>query len=413
MNIQPYRSPDKHWPPKMTPWWFHCVDFLRRKALRQQAITSVELRGVEHLKEAIDRNAGILLTPNHSFHWDSYCLLEAARHLSRPFYFMTAWQVFQQSNWFNRFSLQRCGSFSVNREGTDMQSMKTAIDILQQRPHPLVIFPEGDVYHTNDCVTPFRDGAASIALMAARKAEREVCVIPVAIKRWYLQDPSPNIQETLAILEKRLYWQPKKEDPVIDRILRLAKGLLSLKELEHFQTTRPGPLPDRIRSLANDLLTRVEARYEIPAGNGLLPDRVKEVRRRIIQRQAEITSRPTGEESARLAADMDAMFFVTQLYSYPGDYMTSKPTPERVAETLDKLEEDVLGATYPRVRGPKKVVVQFDSPILLPNGKDRKISPPELTSTLHARVQHMLDGLNLEHDSKMESQSIPPFRGNN
>lgn len=400
MNTQPYRSPDKHWPPRMTPWWFHCVDFLRRKALRDQAITSVELRGLEHLRAALDQNVGVLLTPNHSFHWDSYCLLEAARHISRPFYFMTAWQVFQQSNWFNRISLQRCGSFSVNREGTDMQAMKTAIDILQQRPHPLVIFPEGDVYHTNDCVTPFRDGAASIALMAAKKAEREVWVVPVAIKRWYLQDPSPNILKTLAILEQRLYWQPKKEDPVTDRILRLAEGLLSLKELEHFQTTRPGPLPARIRSLANDLLARVETRYGISPGTGLIPDRVKEVRRRIIQRQAETGEDQTGSLGAQLAADMDAMFFVTQLYSYPGDYMTGKPSIERVAETLDKLEEDVLGAPYPGVRGPKRVVVRFDRPIPLPRGRERKSDPSALTAEMQARVQRMLNDLNAEHDAR-------------
>jgi 1-acyl-sn-glycerol-3-phosphate acyltransferase len=400
MNIQPYRSPDKHWPPKMTPWWFHCVDFLRRKTLRDQGIASVELRGLEHLRAALEQKAGVLLTPNHSFHWDSYCLLEAARHISRPFYFMTAWQVFQQSNWFNRFSLQRCGSFSVNREGTDMQAMKTAIDILQQWPHPLVIFPEGDVYHTNDCVTPFRDGAASIALMAAKKAKREVCVVPVAIKRWYLQDPSPKILQTLSILEQRLYWQPKMEDSVTDRILWLAEGLLSLKELEHFKTTRPEPLPDRIRSLANDLLARAEARYGIPPGTGLLPERVKEVRRRIIQRQSETCDDQTDASKAQLAADMDAMFFVTQLYSYPGDYITGKPSIERVAETLDKLEEDVLGAPYPGVRGPKRVVVRFDRPIPLPRGREKKTDPSALTAEMQARVQQMLDELNAEHDAR-------------
>ncbi len=58
-----------------------------------------------------------------------------------------------------------------------MQAMKTAVDIMQNRPHPLVIFPEGDVYHTNDRIMPFRDGAAAMALMAARKAERPVVII--------------------------------------------------------------------------------------------------------------------------------------------------------------------------------------------------------------------------------------------
>lgn len=399
MNIQPYRSPDQHWPPKMTPWWFYLADFLRTNALRKQQIQSVELRGLEYLKEVIAGKKGVLLTPNHSFHWDSYCLLEAARATSTPFYFMTAWQVFHQSNWFDRISMQRCGCFSVDREGSDMQSMKTAIDILQNRPHPLVIFPEGDVYHTNDRITPFRDGAAAIALMAARKAERDVVVIPVAIKRWYLADPSPSMLKTLSSLETRLYWQPKNVTPIPERILQIADGLLSLKELEHFQTTRTGPLPARIRNLANDVLAGVEIRYGIAHSDAMLPERVKEVRRRIIQQQTE-EDKLSDVVRQQLAADMDTMFFVTQLYSYPGDYMTDKPSVERIAETVDKLEEDVLGAPYPSVRGPKRAVVQFAPPIELPKGKEKKLNATDLTETMHARVQGMIDAMNSEVDSK-------------
>lgn len=383
----------------MTPWWFYLADFLRTNALRKQQIQSVELRGLEYLKDAIASKKGVLLTPNHSFHWDSYCLLEAARATSCPFYFMTAWQVFHQSNWFDRISMQRCGCFSVDREGADMQSMKTAIDILQNRPHPLVIFPEGDVYHTNDRITPFRDGAAAIALMAARKAERDVVVIPVAIKRWYLSDPSPSMLKTLSGLETRLYWQPKQDTPIPERILQIADGLLSLKELEHFQTTRTGPLPARIRSLANAVLSKVEERYGITHGDSMLPERVKEVRRRIIQRQTE-DNELTAVDRRKLEADMDIMFFVTQLYSYPGDYMTDKPSLERIAETVDKLEEDVLGAPYPSVRGPKRAVVQFAPPFELPRGKEKKLNATDLTEKMHAHVQGMIDAMNLEIDSE-------------
>jgi 1-acyl-sn-glycerol-3-phosphate acyltransferase len=399
MNIQPYRSPDQFWPPKMTPWWFFCADFLRTRALRQQQIVELEVRGLEFLQASLDARAGVLIAPNHSFHWDSYCLLEAARKTRCPFYFMTAWQVFHQSNWFDRMSMQRCGCFSVDREGTDMQSMKTAIDILQNRPHPLVIFPEGDVYHTNDCITPFREGAASIALMAARKAERDVVVHPVAIKRWYLQDPIESLKETLSKLETRLYWAPKSHAPITDRILRLADGLLSLKELEHFQTTRTGPLPQRIRSLANDVLVEVEGRYGIAAKDTLLPERVKEVRRKIIQQQTEDAPTLSAEQQHQLAVDMDTMFFVTQLYSYPGDYVSRKPSRDRIAETVDKFEEDVLGAPYPSVRGPKRAVVQFGPAIALPRGKDKKLSPSELTMQMQSAVQSMLDGLNQEFDA--------------
>lgn len=394
MNIQPYRTPDQHWPPKLTLWWFHLAKFWRLKALRKQKIESIQLEGLEHLESSLRSKHGILMAPNHSFHYDSYCLLEAADRLSTPFYFMSAWQVFHMSSWFERMSMQRCGCFSVDREGTDMQAMKTAVDIMQNRPHPLVIFPEGDVYHTNDRVTPFRDGAAAMALMAARKAERNVVILPVAIKRWYVEDPMPSLQKSLESLERRLYWRPTPNKPVLDRIFRIAEGILSLKELEYLNQSQSGSLPDRIRSLTDTVLTRAEQRNQVVSKGGILPERVKEVRRKIIVDQEAAGDKATEEQKRAWMEDMDDMFLATQLYSYPGDYLQQDPTIERIAETIDKLEEDALGAIYPSIHGARKAVVKLDAPIVLPQGKEKKWSPSELTDLIESRVQSMLDHLN-------------------
>ena len=369
------------------------------------------------------------MTPNHSFHWDSYCLLEGAERLRTPFYFMTAWQVFAQSSWFDCESMRRCGCFSVDREGTDVQSLKTAVDVMQNQPQPLVIFPEGDVYHTNDRVTPFRDGAAAMALMAARKAERKVVIIPVAIKRWYTQDPTPSMLQTVEQLERRLFWRPKHGVDLRHRILHVADGLLSLKELEYFGRTTEGTLPERIKHLASSVLNCCEDRYSIRTRDAILPERIKEVRRRVIQAQQERAAQDAAEaskfagqpaaahQSASVSveldaqrrqwmADMDDMFLVTQLYSYPGDYMEQNPTWERQAETLDKLEEDVLGASYPSVRGPRRVMVRFDEPYELPRGKDKKLSPAEVTDHLERRVQWMLDNLNMRHGPQADQPTV-------
>lgn len=414
LNIQPYGVPDRRWSPKLTPWWFQLARYWRRGALKKQLIERIDVEGLEYLRSALAAKQGVLMTPNHSFHWDSYCLLEGAERLRTPFYFMTAWQVFAQANWFDCESMRRCGCFSVDREGTDIQSLKTAVDVMQNRPQPLVIFPEGDVYHTNDRVTPFRDGAAAMALMAARKAERPVVVIPVDIKRWYTQDPTPSMLATLEKLENRLYWRPRHHESVRARILHVAKGLLALKELEYFGCTTEGDIPTRLKHLASSVLSRCEDRYSIRDRDAIIPERIKEVRRRIIQARQESQpptdsavrgdaqneaprSTATEEQQRQWSSDMDDMFLVTQLYSYPGDYMEQNPTWERQAETLDKLEEDVLGAAFPSVRGPRRVVVRFDEPYELPRGKDKKISPAEITDHIEHRVQVMLDELNSRH----------------
>jgi hypothetical protein len=394
MNNQPYDVPTKHWPPKLTYWWFRCARNWRRRAIAQQKFEKIEVQGLEHLAEALRAGQGVLITPNHSFHWDSYCLLEASDRLGTPFYIMTAWQVFEQSSWFDRESMQRCGCFSVDREGTDMTAMKTAVDVLQKRREPLVVFPEGDVYHTNDRVTPLRDGAAALALMAARKSERPIVVLPTAIKRWYVEDPTPSMLKTTEQLERRLFWRPTPHKSLVERILHLAEGVLALKELERFGTSRQGPLPERIASLAEAILRNAEVRYGLSGARALLPERIKEVRRRIIQLRREPDASASLADHKQWADDMDDMFLATQLYSYPGDYLVGDPSWERMAETLDKLEEDVLGARYPSVRGAMHVCVRFGSPLALPPGKEKKKSASELTVEMQRSIQSMLDKMN-------------------
>ena len=400
MNIQPYGIPEGQWPPLMTPWWFRLTGPMRRRALQKQQIIRVNVQGIEYLKQAISSNHGVMLTPNHSFHWDSYCLIDATKELRSPIYIMTAWQVFAMSKRFERHSMQRCGCFSVDREGSDVQSLKTAVDVLQNQKHPLLIFPEGDVYHMNDRVTAFRDGAAAIAILAARKSERPISILPVAMKRWYTKDPTPSLLQTIARLEKRLYWRPQSSMPIKERVLHVAKGLLSLKEIEHLRMPQTGSLSERVERLSSSLLVDSEGRYGRQAKQALIPERVKEVRRAIIEARETAPGSSTPELESQWTADMDKMFLVTQLYSYPGNYLEEKPSIERLAETLDKLEEDALEAPYPTVHEDREVLVRFDQPIELAPGKEKRRAPAELTDRLEERVQSMLDEMNAQREKK-------------
>ena len=398
MNNQPYGIPEKHWPAKLTYWWYRAARPLRAKALRQQQIQSIEIEQLEHLQEALKSGLGVMITPNHSFHWDSYCLLNAADRLQVPFYVMTAWQVFSQSRWFERESMQRCGCFSVDRENTDIQSMKTALDILQRRREPLVVFPEGDIYHSNDRLTPLREGAAAIALMAARKSERPIAILPVAIKRWYLEDPTPSLCRTAEKMEMRLGWKAQSHLPMTDRILSIATQVLSEKETEILGQRQQGTLQQRIAFLTEEVLKRAEAKYLSGPPKKLIPERIKEIRRILIAQQVENADQTPVEKKKQWESDMQGMFLATQLYSYPGDYLTENPTWERQAETLDKLEEDFLGANYPTTHGRKTVRIRFGEPIVLPEGKQSKsLSTDQLTLDLQERIQAMLDLLNRNH----------------
>ena len=54
--------------------------------------------------------------------------------------------------------MQNIGCFSIDREGSDRKAMTEATRILKEGEFALTIFPEGNVYLTNDRVTPFFGG---------------------------------------------------------------------------------------------------------------------------------------------------------------------------------------------------------------------------------------------------------------
>ena len=78
--------------------------------------------------------------------------------------------------------------------------------------------------------------------------------------------------------------------------------------------------------------------------------------------------------------------------SYPGNYVADEPSIERMAETLDKFEEDVLGYATARIRGARRATVTFGEPIPIEPRKGKKEAAAALTRMMEERVQALLDG---------------------
>jgi hypothetical protein len=377
----------------MTPWLVRLWRPLINRTLRRDMkIVELDISGTEHVQHALKDGAGVLITPNHSFHYDSYVLIEAAHRVGRPFHFLSAWQVFAMSKWFEQLVLQWHGCYSINREGADLAAFKTSVEILRSSPHPLVIFPEGDIYHNNDRVTPFRDGAAAIAMSAAKKADRPVVCIPCGLKCFYLDDPSEELQRLMSRLEESVHWRPRTDQPLAERIYRFAECALALKEYEHLGQPQIGTVRERALGLSDRLLARLEAKHGVPNKGGIIPERVKEVRRGVIKAIEQDGATP--ESVQKLAADMEDLFLAVQLFSYPGDYVSEQPSIERIAETLDKFEEDVLKADYPGVRGTRKAMLRFGEPIPVPKERTAEVTVESWTDLVESRVQELLDQIN-------------------
>jgi len=401
MNRQPFQKPPRWWSPKLSPGWIRFWrPWRRRQQLKVQRLLRVEVAGLEHVRQVLAEGCGVLITPNHSSHADCFATYQASEQLGVPFYIMVAWQVFQRGSWLRRLALRHHGCFSVDREGADLQAFRLAVEILQSRPHPLVVFPEGEVYHCNERLTPFREGPAAMALLAARKGSRPIVCVPCAMRYHYVANPMPELLTLMDDLERAIFWRPRPELSLAERIYHFAEGALALKEIEYLGGTGEGPLPKRIAGLEDFILGRIESRHGLDGPKPTVPERVKLLRQHLIERLEVLAG--SDPERRRCEEELEDVFFVVQLYSYPGNYVAQKATVERMAETLDKFEEDVLGRSTATIRGTRRATVTFAEPIRVSaeRGKD---AAANLTRMLEERVQAMLaeSAAAAEHPSRV------------
>ena len=59
----------------------------------------------------------------------------------------------------------------------------------------------------------------------------------------------------------------------------------------------------------------------------------------------------------RIHDALERLHTVLQLYSYPGDYLSEKPIVERMAETIEKFEEDIYGVARPKGKRWARVIL--------------------------------------------------------
>jgi hypothetical protein len=95
----------------------------------------------------------------------------------------------------------------------------------------------------------------------------------------------------------------------------------------------------------------------------------------------------------QLRQDLEDVFFVVQLFCYPGDYVAERPSLDRISETLDKFEEDILNVPIAKPRGRRAAVLAFGDPVAVPSDTGAKQAAGPLTRTLEQRVQSLLDGI--------------------
>ena len=353
----------------------------------QHRIRHIEVAGLHHLQDARRAGSGVLVTPNHVSHADCYLLIEALRRLHCKFHIMTAWQVFFLMQRWQRLAYRHHGCFSVDREGQDLSAFRHCVRVLATTSQPLVVFPEGEVYHLGASVTRFRDGTFSIASTAVKKSSRPVACVPCALSYRYVDDPIPDLLPVILTIERKLELRSAVRAAPAERVERIQEATLAWRERTYLGAETAGPCELRRDRLADQILGRIERQFAIAGSGRSVPERAKVIRQCLIKR-GELTTQG-GTPPAHIAAALHDVSVTVQLYSYRFGYVRESPSVERLAETVDKLEEDILEVPSAGVRGVRQGTITFGEPLRMERPCNRAACRA-LGEEIRGRIQSLL-----------------------
>src|SRR4051812_45291062 len=385
-------------PPVYSEWWPTALRLILRPYLRKSfGIHSIECRHVERLRASLAAGNSIMLAPNHCRMSDPMVLgvlgMEADCHL----FAMASWHVFKQSR-FQTFMTRRMGAFSILREGNDRQAIETAINIMMSKRRPLVVFPEGAITRHNDLIDEMMDGPSFIARQVAKRLKKEgkpgqVVIHPVATRYAFQGDVAATVGPDLDALETGLKWQPQRHLPIVERISRIGQALLSLKEIEFEGAPFPGNIYERAEKLVEDVLSKLEAKWQTADSSGNVMVRVKRVRSMILPDM--MAGRVTPEERERRWRDLAALYYAQNISQYPRDYiLREKNLPERVVETVERLQEDFTDTM--RVHQPFHAVIQVGEAIPVGTERIRDELGDPVMAEVRRQLQMMINELAAE-----------------
>jgi hypothetical protein len=331
-----------------------------------------------------------MLAPNHCRPCDPMMLGPLSYELGRPLYIVASWHTFMQ-NRLQTFLLPRLGVFSIYREGTDREALKTAMQVTAEAERPLVIFPEGVISRHNDKLNHLMEGTALMARGAAKQRAAatppgKVVVHPVAIRYVFDGDVQQTVLPVLRDIEHRLTWRAQDHLPLIERIGKVGVALLALKEVEYMGAPQAGTIAERLQGLIDRLLVPLETEWVKGRREKEIVGRVKLLRTAIVPEM--VNGGLSEAELQRRWRHLADMYLAQQLSLYPPDYLAADPTPERILETVERFEEDLTD--FARPHSPMRAVVEIGEAIEVPPERARGADGDPLMIAIREQLETML-----------------------
>jgi 1-acyl-sn-glycerol-3-phosphate acyltransferase len=324
---------------------------------------------------------------------------EAQRQAGVASCWMAAYDIFLRSA-LKSWIMQRCGAFSVDRDGNDRRSMKAASGILSAGEYALTIFPEGNVAFTNDRVSPFLDGAAFLALRAQKEVgpDTSIFVVPVSVKVTHLTDVRALLRRRFDDIAASVGTSIDPDQDFINQVTRVGVACLheGLRRLDHpvpeaGVSDLPGLLDDTARGIIEDLESRLEVRTR--EGDNLV-DRTRRVRQTIHRIRTDPEREAENKEAARRGEEA---LLALRILSYSGNYLHGSPSVDRVGEVSEKLMEDLHDELRPAY-ADRHAYVHFGEPLDLAQRleafrEDSRGTVEAVTEEVERAVQAGLDRL--------------------
>ena len=143
------------------------------------------------------------------------------------------------------------------------------------------------------------------------------------------------------------------------RIYRVGEALLWLKEIEYLGEPQHGEIFSRLHRLIDRILVPLEKEWLNGKTEESTVARVKKLRTAILRDM--ISGEIDDDERTRRWNQLADMYLAQQLSHYAPAYVRSKPTDERMLETIEKFEEDLTDES--RIHRPMSVTVEVGNPI--------------------------------------------------
>jgi len=369
-------------------------------------INSVSLINEEQLSGCLTRGRShILFLGNHPTHSDPQIMLEMQRQLGVISMFMAAYDLFERRSKLDVWAMKVMGVFSVDREILDSKAIQQAVKTMVDGEYALSIFPEGEVYHQNERVVPFQEGAIYMALTAQKKLAKlhpghSIYIVPLSIKVSHDHDQRSAISALLAELAAGVGTTLDREKEPVAELERIASALV-LREakkvgLDPAPAGPPEGLETQLRVTAALIVAALEKSMDFaPENSGDLMTRLLHIRRRIHQIRTDPDKAAHFPEAGKWA---DQAILALRILSYNPNYLRHRPSVDRYGECMEKLFED-FDSRILSPYGNRKAMGYFSTPINLLDklnnfqGKSRELLT-ELTKENERAIQEGIEKLN-------------------